>query len=181
MVEALWIGERLEALQRLAVIEKLSARQISDRIEGATRNSVMGACRRHGITLGGRKANPVWTSERLELLKNLVAEGLSSAEIALRLGCGKGSVVRACHRYNVRLVIKHGTHKSNRRRAVLAPLFDKCRNVTFAELADRDCKFPTADDSPFFFCGLPRMSGSSYCVHHHLLCHQQARNEREAA
>lgn len=182
MTEAIWVGERLETLKRLALVEKLSASQIAKSIGGCTRNAIASACRKNGITLDGRAEPSVWTPERLEQLRKFVLEDrLSSSEIAERMECGKGSVVRACHRHGIKLARPHGSHGPAKPRLVSSTIA-AARNISFAELNEHtDCKFPTTDDSPYFFCGLPRINESSYCLHHHQICYRSERLDREAA
>lgn len=40
------------------------------------------------------------------------------------------------------------------------------RNVDFMTLARGECRFPTSQDRPFLFCGLPADTGQSYCDCH---------------
>jgi hypothetical protein len=41
--------------------------------------------------------------------------------------------------------------------------------LTLMELPNNGCRYPSGD-GPFFFCGQPQWSDSSYCGHHHQIC-----------
>lgn len=135
----------------------------------------------------------MWTTEMIDLLKTLHAQGLSFSVIAARLGVTRNAAIGKANReklpprsqiekpiVNVRRKIRlarKGDSSPKRAKAggavslTVPPPPSDCRNLTLLELKnDRSqCRYPTGH---FTFCGLPTVtlpSGAgrySWCEHH---------------
>lgn len=53
-----------------------------------------------------------------------------------------------------------------RKRPLPAPPPRKDRKVTFWELEPHHCRWPSGDDPPYLYCGMPKFADCSYCFRH---------------
>lgn len=130
-----WTQARTEMLAA-HVAAGLTAEEIGTRLR-VSRTSVIAACRRYGIEMQrGRKrvrpapperekaavARPSWTPERVDQLRALVADGLTSSQIADRMGASRKSVAGACRRYGIAVECGRKRIWSEERTAILRAL-----------------------------------------------------------
>ncbi|EKV31288.1 hypothetical protein C882_3661 [Caenispirillum salinarum AK4] len=109
----------------------------------------------------------VWTDERIELLKTLWGEGLTTGEIGKRLGVSKNAVVGKAHR----LGLKGRPSPIKRTRKAAKPEKpEKPAEPTPAimELQGPTCRWPFGDprEPGFHFCGAQAIPGKPYCSEH---------------
>jgi len=110
----------------------------------------------------------VWSDERIEQLKALWAEGLTTGEIGKRLGVSKNAVVGKAHRLGLKgrpSPIKR-TAQAVKQAAKPKEKDDKIRSVV--DLSAHTCRWPIGDprEPGFHFCGAPSMPGKPYCQEH---------------
>lgn len=98
-----------------------------------------------------------WTPEKVALLTQLWNTGLSAAEIGLKLGCNKNTVIGKAHRLGLK-----------KRRPINAP-GNAIASVTLHELTENICHWPVGNpgEPDFHFCGEPSILGKSYCLKHY--------------
>ena len=99
------------------------------------------------------RAEPTWTPERIEHLKLLWDEGVTTAEIGRRIGVTKNAVVGKVHRIGlVPRIVKEATPPR--------------RNVF--EFTGPACMWPIGhpNDHDFHFCGGRPVAGKPYCETH---------------
>lgn len=120
----------------------------------------------------------VWTDERIEELKALWAEGLTTGEIGKRLGVSKNAVVGKAHRLGLK-----GRPSPIKRPGAATPTAAapkparpkpaeakqppaKIRSVV--DLSAHTCRWPIGDpkEATFHFCGAPCIPGKPYCAEH---------------
>lgn len=123
----------------------------------------------------------VWTDERIEELKSLWADGLTTGEIGKRLGVSKNAVVGKAHRLGLKgrpsPIKRAGTPataaapgtpakpaKPKPAEAKQPPA--KIRSVV--DLSAHTCRWPIGDprEPGFHFCGAPSLPGKPYCAEH---------------
>ena len=114
------------------------------------------------------RVEPTWTPERIEHLKLLWDEGVTTAEIGRRIGVSKNAVVGKVHR--IGLVPRVITEKPAPRRNV----FDFTGPV---------CMWPIGHptDHDFHFCGGRPINGKPYCEHHVAKAYLRPKEKAEAA
>ena len=131
----------------------------------------------------------IWTPDNQSRLAELAAKGLSSSEIAKRMGTTRGSIIGRCHRTDVPLLQNHRqapkkmhVTRTCKEIALVAPPVKPIRatipapqskNVmtsaadAIASLQSRDCRWPEGDTrSELRFCGAARVHSHPYCEHH---------------
>lgn len=136
--------------------------------------------------------NPhTWTDERVDLLRDLLAFGAGTAEIALHMHITRNAVISKATRMGLKLNGTQGRPQTERKpRTRRKPMLDRVvklpkkerpklppepppapgvRSITFMELEPRDCRWPMGGptDPPLLFCGARAEVGSSYCPYHH--------------
>ena len=114
------------------------------------------------------RVEPTWTSERIELLKLLWDEGVTTAEIGRRIGVSKNAVVGKVHRIGlVPRIVKEAP----------APR----RNIF--EFTGPACMWPIGHptDDDFHFCGGRPVAGKPYCEHHVAKAYIRTKEKAEAA
>jgi GcrA cell cycle regulator len=141
-----------------------------------------------------------WTEGRVDRLRVLFADGLSTGLIANELGVSRNSVCGKLSRIGLfrkagekpkyvkakPSILKPRTHivaangNSNGLRITtvhepvsIAPLRDvevEPRNLDLLDLAPNDCRYPYGEGSNTVFCGRSKTDGSSYCAAHDHLC-----------
>lgn len=95
-----WTPQRVAELSAL-VAAGMKAAEIGERM-GLAKPSVLKACRRHGLTLQ-RWYKPIWTDDRLAVLRECAAAQASAEEAAERLGVPVDSVKRAARKFRLTL------------------------------------------------------------------------------
>lgn len=135
-----------------------------------------------------------WTTDKVDRLKILVADGLSSAKIAAQLGCSRNAVIGKVIRMKGavgRLGIAGPRLKQARpaaaarpaagpvRVAAIAvpkeqiaaapsPVAPEPRMLPLTALTEQTCRWPVGDPKTeaFGFCGHGAHGRSPYCAHH---------------
>lgn len=142
-----------------------------------------------------------WTDERVELLKQLWAEGLSASQIARQLGgVTRNAVIGKVHRLGLagratparaerpRLPSVRRVARPRPVAVPQVPIIEKeplvdehGRKTTVLTINDRMCKWPIGDPSTqeFHFCGHPPKMGSPYCDAHSVKAFQPAQSRRD--
>lgn len=136
-----------------------------------------------------------WTEEMIENLKQMWKEGLTTNEIAKRLGVSKNSIVGKVHRLNLKarpspikkkedvapienLATKEEKNKPSSKtikKVSISPVNisstketkkNQCLKLT--ELDNHTCRWPLGDprDDNFCFCGKAVRGGQTYCEEH---------------
>jgi GcrA cell cycle regulator len=126
----------------------------------------------------------VWTDERIEELKVLWAEGLTTGEIGKRLGISKNAVVGKVHRLDLQgrpSPIKR-TAKPDRQKSTRAKEPEnKIKSVV--DLSAHTCRWPFGDprETGFHFCGKPSLASKPYCAEHAAVAYVGSKSSREDA
>jgi len=166
------------------------------RVVGAT-----SSCRRPSLAAStGHEANmtanettsknsrQTWTTERIDLLRSYVNEGLSCAQIAGRIGVTRNAVIGKINRLGLSrgrspaaprpragapMRRPHILTQRLRLKALFAsePIADNVVSVepcSLLNLAPRKCRWPIngAGTADFTFCGNPTTGDISYCAGH---------------
>ncbi|MGC2080298.1 MAG: hypothetical protein WA728_30650 [Xanthobacteraceae bacterium] len=113
-----------------------------------------------------------WTPERHKALIGLLGDGLSSREIAERLGCTKNMVIGITYRSrelnlaNTKLPIRE------------LPTLDE--RLKWHLVIQKGCVYPIGDPTKEWrWCGAETISaGAPYCQKHHDICWQKPRDEK---
>ena len=133
-----------------------------------------------------------WGPENVDRLKELAGQSLSATRIAAEFGVTKNTIIGKARRLGVELqyVIprrpgsvvvtraRNNPFRGSSNKSQPLPVFEPdpdSRNLTVLQLKGNDCRFPTSEDHPMLFCGSPKAAGSSYCPHHHGVCHVDPR------
>lgn len=113
------------------------------------------------------RIEPTWTPERLEQLKLLWEEGVTTAEIGRRIGVSKNAVIGKVHRIGLvpRIVKEAPPPKRN--------VFDFAGPV---------CMWPIGHptDEDFRFCGGRPVAGKPYCTEHAAVAYVRPREKNPA-
>lgn len=128
------------------------------------------------------KPIPVWTDERVEILKAKWAEGLSCSQIARYIGgVTRSSVIGKLSRLGLSgstASPRKTTQRSNPMPPILPqpvvvknvePItLDNGAHITVMTISDKHCRWPIGDPSErdFHFCGHGPKFGSPYCEAH---------------
>lgn len=114
-----------------------------------------------------------WTDERIEELKKLWAEGLSTGEIGKRIGVSKNAVVGKAHRLGLK------SRPSPIKRAKPKPKAEPAK-VTIFDLTAHSCRWPHGDPKHdnFHFCGKQTVPGKPYCAEHCALAYVSSSKSR---
>jgi GcrA cell cycle regulator len=152
---------------------------------------------------------PTWTDERVELLKNGFAAGLSCREIACDIGVSRNAVIGKLSRLNltrektvkVRRTARKDGAKGSRTRSVprlqyqmLRTLFAEAEpaagdetiqsehRCSLLELSEEKCRWPinTPGAEDFCFCGNRPLEGLPYCPGHTRLAYRPGSRQRVA-
>lgn len=148
-----------------------------------------------------------WDDDMVATLKRLYADGLSARQIAAAIGgLSRSAVIGKAHRLGISSpesqsqIMKRTRRKKRamvpqaRRRTkriipfepLLEPLplpqADDVARKGFADLDERDCRFPVGDPGQpgFGFCACPKVPGTSYCAGHLMRAFQIPRNVSDA-
>jgi GcrA cell cycle regulator len=125
-----------------------------------------------------------WTTEKIDELRQLWSEGLSTSEIGKRLGVSKNAVVGKAHRLHlssrpspIRRVFRAAGPRPPRlasarpartRDATGGNVVPIAREEKPVELSNIPCKWPIGhpNEPGFGFCGERSVVGKPYCVAH---------------
>ena len=109
-----------------------------------------------------------WTDERIERLKQLWGEGVTTAEIGRMIGVTKNAVIGKVHRIGLqpRVVTQKPPPKRN-------PF----------EFAGPACMWPHGHpgEEDFHFCGGQPLAGKPYCGTHAAVAYLRPKEEKQAA
>lgn len=143
-----------------------------------------------------------WTESNIALLRELWAENkLSASQISAQLGCGisRNAVLGQVHRLGLeshqKPFVKGGKRRQEQRQRKIRkprewkpPAPPPVRvieipplNIGFFDLEPSHCRYPANEDNPFLFCGHTKQADSSYCPHHHRLCHTTPEKRQPSA
>jgi GcrA cell cycle regulator len=152
---------------------------------------------------------PTWTEERLELLKNRFAEGLTCREIAGEIGVSRNAVIGKLSRLGLTREktgdaprpARKDAAKQSRPRSVPRLQYQMLRTLYAApppaaddgqihkehccslqELSEQRCRWPisTPGAADFCFCGNPPAEGLPYCAGHARLAYRPGSRQRVA-
>ena len=150
---------------------------------------------------------PTWTSERVELLKNHFAAGLSCREIANEIGVSRNAVIGKLSRLNLTREKKVKARRAGQREdahgkragsvprmqyQMLRKLYAEAppaaeeieseHRCSLLELSKEKCRWPisTPGDADFAFCGNMPLEGLPYCAGHTRLAYRPASGQRFA-
>src|SRR3954469_10582593 len=114
------------------------------------------------------RVEPTWTSERIELLRLLWDEGVTTAEIGRRIGVSKNAVVGKVHR--IGLVPRIVKDEQPPRRNVF-------------EFPGPACMWPIGHptDDDFHFCGGRPEAGRPYCEAHAKIAYIKLKDDKSKA
>ena len=104
----------------------------------------------------------VWTDERVQELRRLWSDGLTTGEIGKALGVSKNAVVGKAHRLGLK-----GRPSPIKRVKQKQPKQDS-RISSVIDLSAHTCRWPEGDpkEPGFHFCGKPAIPGKPYCPEH---------------
>lgn len=107
----------------------------------------------------------MWTDERVDELKILWDEGVSTMEIGRRLGMSKNAIIGKAHRIGLK------PRRASKR----------MKSARVIRLAGQGCQWPTGDplNEDFNFCGEPCAQGKSYCEDHYAQAYIAGSTRRE--
>lgn len=117
----------------------------------------------------------VWTDERIDELKVLWAEGLTTGEIGKRLGVSKNAVVGKAHRLGLKgrpsPIKRNGAAEPAAKpaRQKAAPAKEPPKKIrSVVDLSAQACRWPIGDprEPGFHFCGAPSIPSKPYCAEH---------------
>jgi GcrA cell cycle regulator len=151
---------------------------------------------------------PTWTTERLELLKNRFAAGLTCRQIADDIGVSRNAVIGKLSRLNLtrekspdpKPPVPKGAAKGRRRGSVprlqyqvLLTAYAEPRSASdepihhehccsLLELSEERCRWPisTPGAEDFCFCGNTPVEGLPYCAGHTRLAYRPGARLRVA-
>lgn len=100
----------------------------------------------------------LWSDEEKEALRKGAEKGLNARQIAEGLGRTRQAVIDQARRSGVALESHRVSPPRNR---------DQSAVEAILSLEDSQCRWPVTVDGRFEFCSNNRVSGTSYCEHHH--------------
>jgi len=122
-----------------------------------------------------------WTPERVEQLKKLWDEGLTTAEIGKRIDVSKNAVVGKAHRLELPSrpsPIRRGVVRRVARPAAKASAAPRpAPQALPLSRTGRRCQWPSGHpgEPDFHFCGDPAVEGKPYCGEHYLMAYIQSK------
>ncbi|MBM3568163.1 MAG: global cell cycle regulator GcrA-like protein [Alphaproteobacteria bacterium] len=136
--------------------------------------------------VAGGQPPSIWTTEKVDQLKGLWQEGLSTAEIGRRLGITKNAVVGKAHRMN--LPARPSPVKRRSEPRIMAPQPPQPQIAMTPMPAPPNfvgpkCQWPIGHprEPGFRFCGAPSAQGRPYCPAHASIAYRPANVKEEAA
>lgn len=199
-----WTAETVDRLRAMHA-EGASASQIAEALGLPGRNPVSGKLKRLGLSgtgpnsNGNRNAakqtnstNTAWTTEKLEQLKILHADGATCTQIAAELGDGfsRSAVVSKLRRIGLFSNAKAKKKKLKSLPATARPesvsqegVIPFSQRCSLMELTDKRCRWPIGDpgDPDFFFCGGQAAEGLPYCAYHSRIAYRPWIEPRRAS
>lgn len=124
----------------------------------------------------------VWTDERIEQLKALWAEGLTTGEIGKRLQVSKNAVVGKAHRLGLKGRPSPIKRAKEPRRQAPAAKEPEPKIKSIVDLSAHTCRWPIGDprEPDFHFCGAPALPGKPYCAEHAAIAYVGSNKEKPA-
>ncbi len=130
-----------------------------------------------------------WTPERVDNLRRLWDEGLTTAEIGKQIGVSKNSVVGKAHRLElpsrpspIRRGITRRPAKSVRKTVVKTRSQPRVLPINRTGMC---CQWPIGHpgEADFHFCGEPAVESKPYCARHYSIAyiHNKPKVEEDAA
>ncbi len=120
-----------------------------------------------------------WTEERVEILRELLAAGYSSRQIADRLGgTTRNAVIGKANRMGLSKPTKSSMTRQRRQEedvVVVEEVFDAPEGgVSILTLTHSTCRWPIGHpgDENFYFCGARTKQGQPYCERHGRMAYQ---------
>jgi hypothetical protein len=120
-----------------------------------------------------------WTDERVALMRELLATGLSAAATGRAIGASANAVIGKANRMGIidrchkpirkpknglaRPPKRHNDGEAPPPRPMPASIPG---GVATIDLTARQCRFPLSADAPWFHCGQDRHGSSPYCEMH---------------
>jgi hypothetical protein len=132
----------------------------------------------------------LWTSERMELLKQLAGLGYSANQIGIKLAFSRSAIAGKCYRLGITLrgatgkkepgKARRGGGMGRSRASVVprpksTPQLLAPRKVKYLDLKQNHCRYlvdETDDDCLPLSCGHPTVAGSSCCAAHYRMVYQ---------
>jgi GcrA cell cycle regulator len=107
----------------------------------------------------------MWNDEKINRLKKLWSEGLTTGEIGKRLSVSKNAVVGKAHRLGLKgrpSPIKRPARPAEPKKQAEVKVF------TLTDLSSQTCRWPIGDPKheDFRFCGKAVYTGKPYCAEH---------------
>ncbi len=123
-----------------------------------------------------------WTDEKIEQLKQLWDQGLSTAEIGRELGFSKNAVVGKSHRLGFKPRPSPIAGKAPAKKSKPKPMPKESSRIHDAiNLGPQMCRWPYGDpgDDDFQFCGKTAVPGKPYCEEHCAVAYVTKSSSRE--
>tara|TARA_Y100001970_G_scaffold294331_1_gene450792 strand:+ start:100590 stop:101003 length:414 start_codon:yes stop_codon:yes gene_type:complete len=121
-----------------------------------------------------------WTPERVDQLRKLWDEGLTTSEIGKNIGVSKNAVVGKAHRLELpsrpspirRGVSRRANKQISRPKPVQPQSKPLVRSLPLSR-SGRCCQWPIGHpgDEDFHFCGAPAVEGKPYCAEHYAMAY----------
>ncbi len=120
-----------------------------------------------------------WTAERVEILKNHTAAGLSATQIGEQMRVSRNAVIGKARRAGIHIT----NYEEKRKLGILPPARKRPRPsanpgrrffCTIMDLSAESCRWPIGDNpsADMLYCGAPIGGCSSYCGWHHAIAHR---------
>ncbi len=112
-----------------------------------------------------------WNDEKINRLKKLWQEGLTTGEIGKRLAISKNAVVGKAHRLGLKgrpSPIKRPSKAASESAPAASKKPPEVKVFTLTDLSSQTCRWPIGDPKheDFRFCGKPVIAGKPYCGEH---------------
>lgn len=126
-----------------------------------------------------------WTPERVEHLRKLWDEGLTTAEIGKHIGVSKNAVVGKAHRLELPSrpsPIRRGITRRPSRSVRKPSTTPKTQPRTLPiSRSGRRCQWPIGHpgEPDFHFCGEPAVEAKPYCAKHYAMAYIQSKPKVE--
>ena len=121
-----------------------------------------------------------WTTERVDLLTRLWAEGLSARQIAMKLGGGvtRNAVIGKAHRLN----LQRGAVTPEPRPEPAPPVREEIPMNLSPDVKSWMCRWPSEEPGRqgLYICGKTAQPGRHFCAEH-LTLHYLQHKKRSAA
>lgn len=120
-----------------------------------------------------------WQPEQIDMVRSLVAEKLTAAQIGAKLGVTRNAIIGICHRRGIAL------NKPAQQYTKTGLLIERkptkvsgSRRLLLLDLKRSHCRYPDDDrdarTGQHTFCGRTKRNGYSYCAEHAARCHRPA-------